>query len=123
MARCGSSRRFLRIPMLQRRDLPVPVLVSLHASSLPLDNGLYLCTKSTFTRLRLPRVRAAFTKQKLNFLNSLPASLGVGEEGLHSGAETEDAEDDECFVGDVQECRRDEKTEREVEEPVGDCCE
>ncbi|KAB8360698.1 hypothetical protein FH972_024435 [Carpinus fangiana] len=63
---------------------------------------------------------AARLEQLVDLLKTLARRLRIAKEGLHGGAETQHAEDDEGLVGDVLEGGRDEETQRKVEEPVGD---
>lgn len=92
-------------------SLPLP----LH----PLDL-LNLPIQQTIARLRLPWPRPALTEHELDLLNRLARRLGVRQPRLDRSAETQHAEDDECFPADVVERGRDEEADGEIEEPVRD---
>jgi len=72
------------------------------------------------TRLRLPRLGRSWQPHLLDLLETLACGFRVGEVCLSCGAEAEDPEDDEDFVGDVLETGRDEEADGEIEEPVAD---
>ena len=70
----------------------------------------------------MPGSWAALAEHDFDFFKGLSTGFGIGEEGLHSGAEAEHAEDDECLVGDIGKGRGDKESKGEVKEPVSYCC-
>jgi hypothetical protein len=87
---------------------------------LPLNNRLDLGINPAPTRLRIPRSWAILIKHKLNLLQRLTTRLRVREERLNRGTESQYAEDDEDFVGDIAKGWWDEEPKGPVEEPVAD---
>lgn len=97
-----------------------PVIVANTALSLLINDGLNVGLETRSTDTGVPRLWTARPEQLFDFLEGLARGLGVREERLRGGSEAEYAENDERLPGNVVECRRDEETEGEVEEPVGD---
>lgn len=94
--------------------LPKNILLRM-ARSPSLSNHIIQMTPS---RLRMPRLRRSRLEQLFDLLERLPSRLGVRDECLDGGCETERPKDDEDLPGDVLECRGDEETDGEVEEPM-----
>ena len=116
----GPSSNLLHIlPLHHPISLP---LLSLHIPNPHLlgPHPLNLLIQQTPPGLRLPRPHGSLGKQHFNLLNRLARRLRIRQKRLDRGAETQDAEDDEEFPGDVFESGRDEEADGEVEEPVRD---